>query len=268
MFEKLFDYAGLFPPAGLSMDTAVNNFNSYQDGPNCDLLNSFVVPAARLQEFAAASAKWPSGSWRLSVLSSNWATDQKLIQLFQDSQENADIVSIETRAIEDASEILKSFDNVYVELPLDSGLDQSLGQLKSIGASAKIRMGGLTAEDFPSCDAAAEFFVACKKHEVNFKATAGLHHPIRSRRPTCGEPNAPTADMHGFINVLVAVKSALLGKSCSDVAAVLQQEEVGALESGLSASGTTLADPRSLFHSIGSCSFVEPIDDLKKLGWL
>jgi len=37
---------------------------------------------------------------------------------------------------------------------------------------------------------------------VPFKATAGLHHPLRCIHPLTHEPNSPAAAMHGFLTSL------------------------------------------------------------------
>src|SRR6266568_7065121 len=69
----IIDYAGLFPPAGLDMQTAVNNYAEYRAGEDRELLGRFVVPASRLAEFADASRGFlergdGSVPWCLSVL--------------------------------------------------------------------------------------------------------------------------------------------------------------------------------------------------------
>lgn len=48
--EKLMDYAGLFPPASLPMETAIRNYIDYTVMPEKWLLGRFVCPAMRLEE--------------------------------------------------------------------------------------------------------------------------------------------------------------------------------------------------------------------------
>ena len=51
--EELIDYAGLFPPASLDLDVAVETFVRHRDSPQASALGRFVIPAARLDEFSA-----------------------------------------------------------------------------------------------------------------------------------------------------------------------------------------------------------------------
>ena len=76
--------------------------------------------------------------------------------------------------------------------------------LKEGNACAKIRTGGVSADAIPSAAQVAEFLAACAEAKVPFKATAGLHHPLRSVQKLTYEPGSASALMHGFINVFVA----------------------------------------------------------------
>jgi hypothetical protein len=49
-FEGIIDYAGLFPPARLSMAEAFRNYASYRVQPEAWMLGRFVCPASRLEE--------------------------------------------------------------------------------------------------------------------------------------------------------------------------------------------------------------------------
>ncbi|HEX7807360.1 MAG TPA: hypothetical protein VF608_01500, partial [Thermoanaerobaculia bacterium] len=106
---------------------------------------------------------------------------------------------------------------------------------------------------------------------VAFKATAGLHHPLRCVRPLTYEPNAPTGLMHGFVNVFLA--AAMI----EDAEAILEERDASAFafdDDGASwrdrrVSTEALEKLRShCAISFGSCSFEEPIDDLRALHWL
>src|SRR5436190_886868 len=95
----------------------------------------------------------------------------------------------------------------------------------------------------------------CRSRGLVFKATAGLHHAY----PTgSGE--------HGFLNLLAA---AVFG---NEEEALRERPPAFALGAesfrwrDQEALPARLADARaSLFHSIGTCSFFEPVEELEKL---
>ena len=50
LLEHLIDYAGLFPPAALSMQDAVRNYARYREGEYAWALGPFIVPKERAAE--------------------------------------------------------------------------------------------------------------------------------------------------------------------------------------------------------------------------
>jgi hypothetical protein len=139
-------------------------------------------------------------------------------------------------------------DAVYLEgVPLD--------EVAAQGLRAKIRCGG---ERVPSPEELAQFVRGCRSRGLVFKATAGLHHAY----PTAGGE-------HGFLNLLAA---AVFG---DEEEALRERPHAFALDAASfrwrdrEASPARLADVRgSLFHSIGTCSFFEPVEELEGLGIL
>jgi hypothetical protein len=57
---------------------------------------------------------------------------------------------------------------------------------RDAGAFAKARTGGVTPDLFPSPARLMDFLRAALDEEVRFKATAGLHHPLRGSYPLTG----------------------------------------------------------------------------------
>jgi hypothetical protein len=123
------------------------------------------------------------------------------------------------------------------------------------GHRAKVRCGGAR---IPSVEELASFVHECRERGRVFKATAGLHHA----HPT-------EAGEHGFLNLLAA---AVFGDEEDALRA-----EPGAFEldersfrwNGHEADATELSRIRTeLFHSIGSCSFFEPVAELEELAIL
>jgi hypothetical protein len=166
---------------------------------------------------------------------------------------------------------------VYVELPhaLDaSALVALLARVKAAGARAKIRTGGVTADAFPTPAQVAAFIAACRRANVSFKATAGLHHPLRADYRLTYEPDAPTGRMFGFLNVFVAAAAAQEGLGKPEIAAILEEGDPAAFafdDAGLAWRGRRLGAPsierarRDFAIAFGSCSFREPVDDLRAL---
>jgi len=128
---------------------------------------------------------------------------------------------------------------------------------------AKLRTGGLAAEDFPTPLAVAEFLVGCADLEVGVKCTAGLHNAVRHTDTETGFTH------HGFLNVLLAAERAGDGAEIEDVARILAVTDGAELAERVKAlTVEDAARTRDLFHGFGSCSFQEPIEDLSKLGLL
>ncbi|MBL8102456.1 MAG: hypothetical protein JNM02_08015, partial [Anaerolineales bacterium] len=46
--SQIIDYAGLYPPANLSLEDSFRNFVEYQDLPDSWMLSRFVIPARQL----------------------------------------------------------------------------------------------------------------------------------------------------------------------------------------------------------------------------
>lgn len=121
-----------------------------------------------------------------------------------------------------------------------------------VEGETKLRCGGARV---PSVDEVAEFVRRCRAERRLFKATAGLHHAL----PTDGE--------HGFLNLLAAC---VFG----DEERMLMTREISLDADAFRADGeradadTCARTRRELFHSIGSCSFDEPVGELRALGIL
>ena len=136
----------------------------------------------------------------------------------------------------------------------------------------KLRTGGLTADAFPSVEQLADAVIACRDHRCRWKATAGLHHPLRHYDSKIG------VKMHGFLNVLFAAVFAetrqLSEKEVQEILADADPadfriDDDGIRWRGFSASVAEIESARRCgFHSFGSCSFDEPRDDLRSLGLL
>lgn len=273
----LIDYAGLYPPAALDMRTAVRNYLDYREQNHSWILGRFIVDLARLDELRD-SAGDSLANLRLSVISTV-DVDTKMI-----AARGADGFRIESLEIkcEEPLKIARTCEDLppklecYVEIPLRASCTGAIDAIAAIGVRAKLRMGGVVAEAFPSAEQVAELLHLLADRKVAFKATAGLHHPLRSQHWLTYAGDSPSALMHGFVNVLCAAAVTHFGGSADDAQRTLEEQDPQAFEIGSESiavhghSWTTaqLREVRKCFTGFGSCSFTEPIQDLEALGWL
>ncbi len=190
LLARLWDYAGVFPPAELPLDEALAEWHRIRASDDAWLVNCFVARAG------------------------------------QD-------VDAEPLAVVD-------------------GQEEHQGGAVYREGETKLRCGGARV---PSVDEVAEFIRRCRSDGLRFKATAGLHHAL----PTDGE--------HGFLNLLAACvfgdEEELL--ATRDVALDAESFRANGRSAG---AGECARVRRELFASIGSCSFAEPVGELKALGIL
>jgi hypothetical protein len=286
LLTKSIDYAGLFPPADLDMSTALENYARYFTGPSSWALGRFIVPASRLAEFEAAlrniplhQVDWPGRF--AALLGINVEADLQLLDAFNRRHINSGAIidTLEVKATSENSvrEILRlvpaSF-QTYIEIPIDRDPGGLLAAIGQGGRRAKVRTGGVTRDAFPQTEDLLRFIRETVRLAVPFKATAGLHHPLRATYRLTYAEDAPSAPMFGFLNLLLAVGFLRSGMDEREVARVLEEGEPDAVqadESGISWRNRHL-DLRALSNtrrlgliSFGSCSFTEPLGDLERL---
>src|SRR5450631_363282 len=292
LLRDLIDYAGLFPPASLAMAASVANYDAYLRSDSNWILGRFVVPVARLGEFEEAVAGLPTPTHgtgftelRLSVLlGSDPVAEVARIRKFSvrnmssSSVRRAVVESVEVK-VASAGEVTR-FSGIipeelaaYFEIPL-SNSSECIAAVAGCGRRAKIRTGGETADKFPAPENVIEFIRLCAVGNVPFKATAGLHHPLRSVHRFTYQSDSPSGTMHGFINVFLAAAFLRAGMEPPIAVQLLEEqsarafqfdsEGVGWRQHRLSRHEIATAR-RSFALSFGSCSFTESTDDLRSL---
>lgn len=292
LLRRLIDYAGLFPPASLGMAEAIANYKTYLASEYHWILGRFILPAARLGEFEEGLAGMPalsadsSSRWTLSVLlGADAEADLAHVHEFNTrtassgSRMKAKIGSVEVKIanaeeVRRLSQIIPVDLETYFEIPLSGAERDSIAAVAACGGRAKIRTGGETADKFPTPAAVIEFIRLCASANVPFKATAGLHHPLRSKHVFTYQPDSPRGIMHGFLNVFLAAAFLRAGLERSLALELLTEKSSRALRFDSEAVVwrehrlrlNDLAAARLQFAvSFGSCSFMEPVDGLRSL---
>ena len=293
------DYAGLFPPAGLPLDEVVRNFSLYRQLPTSSMLGRLVLPAARMEEFASlietlALESQPGEPWRISALvptvneAAKFSEACRFLTEFNNAHRSrgfeVDSLEIKTDSPDDVAVTLAKLPSdfqAFLEIDCHADPSPSIGriaeQAKTAPVFAKIRTGSIVAEQIPGIQQVARFIQACAAHSVGFKATAGLHHPLRNEYRLTYDDDPPRGIMHGFLNVFVAsivafdqqVPSNVIEEILSDTSPASFQFEAGQIcgrEFQIDASRIRQLRLSSI-QSFGSCSFLEPTEELQALGY-
>jgi hypothetical protein len=277
------DYAGLFPPAGLSMSAAVAEYQAALTSPQAWMLGRFVVPAARLLELAEARAALHTITpWLISAIVRDGSSDDlAAIAAFNAAaaRHHARVDTVEAKpqslaGVDRLADQAGTGVDVYVEVAPGPDVDAWLARVAARGLRAKVRTGGLTADAFPTPTALAAFMAAAVRHQVPFKATAGLHHAVRGAYRLSYDDGAQHAPMYGYLNVLLATAALRSGGSASAAEDILQRTDTSALvfaEGAVSWGAeqfplSTVSDTRRhQLVSFGSCSFREPVEEFDAL---
>jgi hypothetical protein len=275
------DYAGLFPPAELAMEQAVANQSAYQGGADAWALGRFIVPVSRLPELQRLIP--PRSNWKLSALvGSDITADLDRVRSFRPHGADAPMIDTVELKADSVETIHSAMDQagpglqVYFELPVDHEPAELIGAVARSGAQAKVRTGGVTPNAFPSTADLARFIYACVREQVPFKATAGLHHPLRADYPYTYQVNSRRGPMFGFLNLFLSTALLRSGSDLRSASEMLEERSPAELQ--VDERSVTWRDHRldlSSLHraresmmSFGSCSFTEPLSELRGLGFL
>ncbi|TWG22995.1 hypothetical protein FHX75_121539 [Micromonospora palomenae] len=270
LFAGLVDDAAVFPPGSASLPDAVAAHREHRDAWYADLVGPLLLPASTLP--ALADLLGPGERIAVGVIG-----DLPIGQL--DAALAGTDPRITVRQVEAAvakrgedpqpglAELLKLAErltgvDVYAEVPLTFGLTGALDTLAAARAggppvAAKFRTGGLAAELFPTPVELAAVICACRDRGLPFKLTAGLHHALRHIDPETGFTH------HGFGNVLAATLAAAEGAEVDAVAALLAATDPLPL---VEQARARRDEERPLWVGFGSCSILEPLTDLIRLG--
>jgi hypothetical protein len=289
------DYAGLFPPASLAVEPALENYANYIRTPNKWMLGAFILPVSKLDAAASTLARFDATNLlRISILATKsenaaeFLTDVAALaeDVVEFAGRYAAVAPIEQIEIPlpsqpgvTATEITALIGDLHLPTFLEAPADDAervIGSLADHNRSGnsgmtlgfKLRTGGVIASAFPSSVQIARALVSSAAHLVPIKFTAGLHHPVRHFHPSV------QTKMHGFLNVLGAgVLAAEHAWDVQQTASMLEDEDPASFvfdDQQFAWREWTIATEqvrvrRKLVTSLGSCSFDEPRDDLRAL---
>lgn len=296
LLNQSIDYAGMFPPAKLTLELALLNHANYVRSPEVWMLNGFVLPVEQfhatrqfLSEFdpqhpLRVAALGPKTENADACLDALYETDAAIRSF---SRYDVDLISVshlemflpqdaDSAALNEARAMIGALP-VFWEAPPEYA-EQTIALLAGHNSDEeaatfgyKLRTGGVTANAFPTSAQIARALVTPATHQLPIKFTAGLHHPIRQFR------DEVKTKMHGFLNVLgAAVLAAEHQWDPAQAEMMLEDEDPGSFSftddffawRDWKIGTQRLQYRRRFVRSFGSCSFDEPRDDLRALNLL
>jgi hypothetical protein len=270
-FRRLVDDAAIFPPGLLPLPEAVAAHAEHLASDHRDLVGPFVVGSARLDEVARlASATLFADGLRVSVVVPSPSELAASVDAVIGSATLV-LAGLEVKldgsrpAADQVAEIAATQRRgapTYVEAPRPGHPEWS-DVLDAVATSAlrlKFRTGGTDAAAFPTDLEVAAWVRGAVGRSVPFKCTAGLHQAVRHTSAATG------FEHHGYLNILLAAARAANGAGPDEVAAVVAQRDAGALAAEVArCPEPVMASARAAFTSYGSCSILEPLQDLADL---
>ncbi|GIJ21795.1 hypothetical protein [Micromonospora lutea] len=269
----LVDDAAVFPPGSAPLPDAVHAHRRHRTAWYADLVGPLLLPASTITTGDLSPLVNPAENFAIGLIGDTGVDRLPFALSFLPP------LGVTARQIEVAvarrgedsqpglTELVKLAERlddvpVYAEIPLTFGLMGALDTLAEARAAgvpvaAKFRTGGLAAELFPTPAELAAVICACRDRELPFKLTAGLHHAVRHVDPETGFAH------HGFGNVLAATLAAADGANVAAVAELLTVRDERPLVQAVAGRHDSA---RPLWVGFGSCSIVEPLTDLIRLG--
>jgi hypothetical protein len=274
LLDGLVDDAAVFPPGSAALPDALAAHRRHRAAWYADLVGPLLLPASTVATGELSGLVDPGEGlvigligdtgignlpFALSFLAPDGVTARQVEVAVAKRGEDPLPGIAEVLRLIDA---LPGVEAVYAELPLSFGLMGALDALAAARAdgvpiAAKFRTGGLAAELFPTPAELAAVICACRDRGLPFKLTAGLHQAVRHVDPETGFTH------HGYANVLAATLAAADGDGVRPVAELLTVVDPRPL---LERATARLDAPRPLWVGFGSCSILEPLTDLIRLG--
>ncbi|MFC6015415.1 hypothetical protein ACFP2T_04285 [Plantactinospora solaniradicis] len=270
LFDGLVDDAAVFPPGSATLPDAVAAHRRHRAAWYANLVGPLLLPASVLPDLPALLG----AEERIEIGVIGDVPIPNLYSLRDRVDPRIRIRQVEAAVAKRGEDPLPGLAalaglpahlddaDVYAEIPLTWGLLGALDRLARERAAgkriaAKFRTGGLAAELFPTPVELAAVIGACRDRALPFKLTAGLHHAIRHIDPETGFTH------HGFVNILAGAAVAQTGAEVAEVAEVLAATDPLPL---VETARSRRDQVRPLWTGFGSCSVMEPLTDLVRLG--
>ncbi len=256
-WSGLVDDAAIFPPGNAALADALTAYADRGSAWYADLVGSFVVKDTDLGSVPAdlpVSVVLTTGAGAVEGVAALTTRNGLRLAGLEVAVRDADDPVGNVRRIDTAVRAAELDVPVFIEVPgpATAAWLAAADEVAACGHRLKLRLGNLDHDLIPDSGTVATWIDAALDRETPFKATAGLHRAVRHDPEGGGS--------HGFLNVLAATGCLWDGGSVADARDVLEQRDGAAL------AGIDVSPARRWFTSFGSCSVLEPLDDLTALG--
>lgn len=268
LIRGFFDDAAVFPPGNAPLGEAVSAHNGYRTTWFSDAVGPLILPDTALNGLGEMLE--PGVPLEVTMTVRGGLVDvpgvlarvSELPVALRAIELPLGVEQSEVRgAVASLASLLPEGVDAFVEVPREENPRELLEALVAHGVYAKFRTGGLRQELYPDDAELAESLGAAVAAGVPFKATAGLHHPLRNIDPETG------LDQHGFLNLLLAVDALIRDADTAEVQNFLAERDAVAIVAAVRAlDPARLARARESFVSFGTCSMTDPVEDLIGLG--
>lgn len=272
LLERLCDDAATFPPGNLALADAVPAYYVHRASNYSALVGPFIIAAAALPTIGRLLASESVGSFEAAItlnrpeeLPRALATAEAIPALRVVALEVAvpgDVLTHEVVpkiwwALRDRPDVA-----VFLELPRDERRGDLIARLADTPYFAKLRTGGVSADLYPDEHELATAVLATTRAGLPFKATAGLHHAVRNTDQETG------FEQHGFLNLMSAVDAARAGADVAQLRELIAERAPGAVAEQIRGLAGRAPTVRAQFRSFGTCSIVEPLEEMTAMGVL
>lgn len=276
LWRGLIDDAAVFPPGNAPVPEAVKHHAEHRTAWYADAVGPLLLPVTGVDAFVAAVAEQGVTIPRVSLAVRPGAADLPAIAAAVATLAKVPgttVAAVEIAAptnaagqgaavkqlITDAVATLPEYVDLWLELRSADDTAEAMATIAAAGprVGAKYRMGGTTAQGFPTVSQALTVFAAATQERCQLKLTAGLHHLHRFDDRVLGVTH------HGFGNVLLALHELLEDPTSPNAREALCQDDPTGTTKGLAALTEEHVDRlRTVIASFGCCGVTDPVNDV------
>lgn len=191
LLSRAIDYAGLFPPASLSLEEAIANYAKYRRQPESWMLGRFICPAPRLPDLVDQLDMYsPASPWQISSLGTGGNKQESFLRALTDDLHTIhEITSLRHQFL-----AVSSLEVRWPADSLDADPDEHRTFLDGVLKVFSASQGGVTELFFelPAHPSVSEYQSILQAIRLHNDARTPVSKPLFGAKVRCGgtEPSA------------------------------------------------------------------------------